>query len=149
MGQLEPAIEEFEKLCLDHPDGVDAKLFLKHFSAYCHAIDDIIDKSLDSHDVLLATFHLALQIYSSNFYRRYQDVLYPVVNLIHNTYADSVSMEKSGEKWQMDCADVLRSSAQEMTLVIIQILGGYAARRRLSIIIREYTYRIQHTEKLI
>lgn len=135
---------EMEKLYLDHPDGREAESFLKHYNLYCHAIDDLIDEKITDSENVLSVFHLGLNIYSSNFYRKYQDILYPIINLIHNTYADSCAMEVSQEQWQKECADVLRSIGQEMCLVIIQILGGYKARRRLSIIVREYSYRTQH-----
>lgn len=137
----------FENLYSDHPDGREAESFLKHYNMYCHVIDDLIDEDGKNPEYILGMLHLALQIYSSNFYRKYQDVLYPVINIIHNTYADSVIMEHSGEQWQKECADVLRSVGQEMALVVIQILGGYKARRNLSLKVREFSYKSQHEIK--
>lgn len=141
---MEPIELEMEKLYLDHPDGREAEAFLKHYNLYCHSIDDIIDEKITDSESILATLHMALNIFSSNFYRKYQDLIYPIVNLIHNTYADSVLMELSKEQWKKECADVLRSVGQEMCLIVIQILGGYKARRRLSLLVREYSYRTQH-----
>lgn len=141
--------EELEKLFASHPDGVEAKMFLANFGKYCHSIDDLIDGDIKSNPENIGVILiLALNIYSMNFYVKYLNSLYPIIRLIHHTYFDSVKMELASEYWQKEQADVLKSVGQEMTLAIIEILGGYEKRRELGLIVREYSYKEQHEEPI-
>ncbi len=137
---VEQATVELENLLSDNPEGDLARSFLVAYRTYCHQLDDIIDEHLDNPETLLAPHMLALNLYSSDFYVKYRHILYPVVRLIHHTYLDSVSMEHSGIEWQQKQALVLKNCGLEMTLAIIEILGGYDKRRALSIAVRESTW---------
>ncbi len=139
--------KEITNCFLDHPDGLEAQQFLTNFGLYCHAIDDLIDKDLSSTPehfgmVLL----MATNIYSSNFYNKYQHILYQVVRGIHHTYFDSVNMERSTDLWRKETADALKSIGSQMTLTIIEILTNYSNRRRLSPIVYEFCYNRQHDD---
>lgn len=137
--------DELHKLFGAHKDGSDAKMFLEHFGRYCHSIDDLVDGDIKcSPENLGALVIMALNIYSSRFYNVYSNLLYPVIRLIHHTYFDSVGMENAPILWQKEAADTLKSVGQEMTLMIIEILGGYEERRRLGILVRETSYNKQH-----
>lgn len=141
----EEAKDKLNSLFLDHPDGQIAKSFLIACGIYFHAIDDIIDERITDSEKVLASYMLSLNIYSSSFYMKYRDILYPVFRFIHHTYADSVLMERSSELWQKEQADVLRTIGIEMTLTVVEILSSYATRRNMSIAIREHNYREQHS----
>lgn len=141
---IEQVVELLNKLFNDHPDGQDAKTFLHHYGIYCHNIDDIVDEHVTEPEVILNTHMQALKLFSSNFYRKYQDVLYPCIINIHHTWLDSVAMESSSELWQKEQADVLRLVGIEIKLVVIELLGGYEARRKCSVAVRENTYKKQH-----
>lgn len=146
INQLE---QELNKLFANHPDGNIAEIFLGNFGKFCHSIDDLIDGDIKNNpENIGAILILALNLYSNIFYRKYQDLLYPLILNIHNTYFDSVKMELSNEYWQKEQADTLKSVGQEMTLMIIYILGGYEERRRLGILVREHSYKQQHEEAI-
>lgn len=133
-----------ENLFSDHPDGDMAKSFILGFNEYCHRIDDIIDEKLTDAEVVCTTHMLALNLFSSNFYRKYSDVLYPVIVNIHHTWLDSVQMEKSSNLQSREQAVVLKSVGIEMLLMVVQILGGYEKRRKYSVLIRENNFRKQN-----
>lgn len=135
--------EELNKLFLDHPEGEAAKWFMTNYGIYAHKLDDVIDEKL-GHKSLLPTYMIHLNLLSSDFYSRHRDVLYPVMRMIHHVYADSIEMEASDKEWQRIQADTLKGAGIEMTLTIIEILGGYNCRRKLSLAVREHAYKEQH-----
>lgn len=144
MYTLEETIKKLNDLFNDHVDGADAKSFLHHYNIYNHAIDDIIDEKISDVETILSSYNLALDIYSSNFYRKYQQELHPIIKLIHHTWIDSVHMEQSKELWQKEQADTLKNVGIEMLLTVIEILGGYKCRRECSIAIRKNSFDKQH-----
>jgi predicted methyltransferase len=88
---------------------------------------------------------MALNLYSSNFYRKYQDILYPVVRYIHHTWLDTVVMENMKEFWAREQANTLKSVGLEMVLTIIEILTSYEVRRSISVAVRKNSYDKQNT----
>jgi hypothetical protein len=139
--------KELEQIYLDHPDGREAQAFIAHFSVYCHSIDDIIDEKDTTPSLVVGTCHLALKLFSSEFYRKNQATLYPIINQIYHTYQDSIVFENAEEAWKKNVADIIKSCQQELTLVIVELLGGYDARRKLGPVIREYVYNLQHEKE--
>lgn len=139
--------KELETLFLDHPDGIDAKSFLANFGTYCHAIDDVIDRDIPAHpEQFGAILMMAANIYSCNFYLKNIQILYHATHMIHHMYFDSVNMERAPELWKKEQADTLKSIGIQMTLTIIEILGGYPKRRQLSQLVHEHAYGKQHDE---
>lgn len=137
--------QELNKLFLDHPDGEAAKVFLTSYGTYAHMVDDVIDeKEYQNHKRLLPTYMMHLNLLSCKFYLRNRDTLYPVMRVIHHSWFDSIEMERSENAWQRVQAETLKGAGIEMTLTIIEILGGYECRRRLSIAVREHAYKEQH-----
>lgn len=135
--------EEIERLYLDHPDGFEAKRFLTLWNVYVNAVDDIIDEKISDSEFILKAFNLATELYSMPFYVKYMGILYFAIKESHHCYADSCLMEKSGISWQETQADFLRATSQ-LTLSIIEILGGYDKRRQLSILVREDSFNKHH-----
>jgi hypothetical protein len=138
--------EELNKLFLDNPEGEQANWFLKNYGVYSHLLDDIIDNKETDHKKILPSYMIHLNLLSSDFYRKHQHELYPVMRLIHHVWQDSIEMEKSPEDWKRQQAETLKGIGIEMTLSIIEILGGYETRRRLSIMVREHAYTQQHKD---
>lgn len=138
-------IKEAYDLFVDHPAIQD---FLYKYALYCHLIDDIIDVEEYKNDPqkLLKMAHMALDIYSSQFYRDNVALLHPVILMIHNTYADSVAWEKNKVQWKAAQADTLRCFGNEIMLVLIERVFGYDKMREFSLKIREGSYRRHHTE---
>ena len=132
-----------EKLFLDHPDGQEAKKFLDAWNVYVNDIDDIIDEKITEGEFILRAFDRATNLYSMPFYVKNMAMLYYNIKGAHHNYADSCIMEKSGIPWQEKQADFLRATSQ-LTLTVVEILGGYDVRRKLSIAIREDSYNKHH-----
>lgn len=128
----------------------EALAFLAAFSTYTHAIDDIIDEPSWRNDPerIIATFAHAATLFSSNFFQKNADRLYPTVLLITNAYADSVFWEHKDEdnhvEWKQQFADVLRGEGLNMLLLVLMLVGGYEAARKYSLRLREHFYHEQH-----
>jgi hypothetical protein len=135
-----------DSVFLDHPEGQMARDFIDKFGSLCEQVDDIIDKGIGDAEVIVQTHYDMLLLLSGPFYQKYSNTLLTVFNTCINVWLDSVKMERSTELWQREQADVLRSIGIEMTLTVIQILGGYKKRRELSIAVREWSYHKHHDE---
>lgn len=137
--------EQLEEVFNSHPDGAEGKTFLANAGIYFHMIDDLIDRDLASTPENFATLLiLSLNIYSCNFYNKYQHILYSVIRNIHHTFFDTVRMERSTVLWHKEHAEILKSVGQDLTLTVVEILGGYEKRRELSTIVRDYSYTQQN-----
>lgn len=127
----------------------DALMFVFHWGIYCHGIDDIIDgnPSMQKSEEIISAFAQANVLYSLPFYRDNWSRLQPVVMLVTNAYADSVSFEGSEEAGKKTMSDVLRFAGNEMLFAVALICGGYAHMRKLSAEIRENSWRDHHNEQ--
>jgi hypothetical protein len=129
----------------------DAVRFLKAFNDYCHLVDDIIDEySLKFHPVPPEMFFKhcinAAELYSSRFYQRHVNDLFPIVIQITSAYADSVNMEKSNIEWKRQASDTLRQAGNDMIMMIVFIIGGWDKKREISELVREVSYQQHHDE---
>lgn len=138
--------EELSKLFLDSPEGEAAQWFMTNYGLYAHMVDDMIDNKETDHKKILPSYMIHLNLLSSDFYRKHQAELYPVMRQVHHTWSDSIEMEKSDEEWQKKQAETLKGAGIEMTLAIVEILGGYNVRRKLSVLVREHAYKQQHKD---
>lgn len=130
----------------------DAMLFCGLWFGYCHAIDDLIDNMEDGRattrpEEILKMLVTAAVIYNSNFYRRHQEQLFPMVISITNAYADSVAWERSPCKSHRVIADVLRCVGNEMFFMVALLCGGYDHMRTMSPKIRDRSWRLQHDDQ--
>jgi len=99
----------------------EAMAFLSIWSAYVHAIDDIIDGDRDSNEDVLKAFAMAITLYSHPFYLKNLEALRQIAVNCTNCYADSVAWEKSDVPWQKEWADHYRHIGQEMVLAVASI----------------------------
>ena len=142
MTPFEMQRQAIERACLGNAEAMD---FLKRWSDYVHAIDDIED-TVTSAEFRLATFIGALELYTHPFFLAHGARLKQVVYNCTNLYADSVAWEKSKVQWQRDFADWARHSGAEMVLAIAGIVGGYAHMRNISLELRTVNYSEHHNE---
>lgn len=129
----------------------DAMRFCDMWMTYCHAIDDLIDTMEDGRptmtpETILEIFALAAHLYNSKFFIANQPRLYPVAIMITNAYADSVLWEKSPVLRRRRIADVLRCCGNEMFFLVALLCGGWQHMRKLSPLIRERSWQLQHDE---
>jgi hypothetical protein len=119
-------------------------LFGLSYVTYCHAIDDIIDGDKKDYEHILKTFDFAATIFSSPFYVRNLHLLYPLVKSASNSFADSVTFERSGEVWSEAMADVLRQQGNEVLCAVVEIVSGIDAKRAFSKEARKLGYDSHH-----
>lgn len=119
---------------------------------YCHSIDDLLDTrfdgrpTMDTEEILKIPIY-ALLLYNSPFYMAHREALCPVVFLVTNAYGDTVKFEGSAGRHTRAIADVIRCCGNEMFFAVALICGGYDHMRKLSPVIRERSWIIQHTEE--
>ena len=111
---------------------LDALHFLGTWNAYCHAVDDLVDKPETSAESKVQTFVLANIVYSTKFYQSHAAELQIPVILLSNAYADSVDWCNAPEHTKRQAADILRFSGNEMILAVAFICGGWQLVRKLS-----------------
>lgn len=104
---------------------VEAMDFMRLWSEYVHAVDDIEDEPTTA-EFRLRTFALAIEVYTHPFFLRNLAALRQVALNATNAFADVVAWEKSDEKWQKDFADVYRHFGQEMVFAVAGICAGPA-----------------------
>jgi hypothetical protein len=122
----------------------DACLWVLGYYTYVHAIDDFIDGDRTDFQHFLRIQELAAIVYSNVFYQRNIASLYPLVMMASNSYMDSVAMEHKSEDWKRKVADSLRQHANELIIRVIEIVGGYEARREASLALREISWKSHH-----
>lgn len=142
-------LEEFcAALCLNNSE---AMAFCEMWFIFCHACDDLIDNMEDGRPTtppenILSTFALAAVLYNSPFYVQHRNMLFPMVLSVTNAYADSVAWERSPIQRRRNIADVLRCCGNEMLFIVAMIIGGWKHARKVSPIIRERSWVLQHDE---
>ena len=125
-----------------------AKDFLANYwSRYVHEIDDIIDEDRTKPEDILATFALAVEVYSHPFYLANLAQLKRLVLIINSTYADAVAWEQSPDAWKVNFADHHRHVGMDMVVAVAQICGGYEHGRRISQEQREICYLDHHNRE--
>ena len=142
MTPLELQHQALQRACLNRADAMD---FLKRWSDYVHAIDDIEDEETTP-EFRLQTFILALELYTHPFFLQHAAALKQVVYSATNLYADAVAWEKSKVEWQRGFADWARHSGAEMVLAVAGIVGGYAHMRSISPELRTVNWSEHHGE---
>lgn len=142
-------LEDFcAALCLNN---VEAMRFSELWFRYCHRIDDIVDNMEDGRpttppEEIIESYVMAAVLYNLPFYVQNRDMLFPVVLSVTNAYADSVAWEKSPVNRRRVIADVLRCCGNEMLFVVAMVVGGWSHVRKMSPMIRDRSWVLQHTE---
>jgi len=126
--------------------------FLNAYGKLCHMVDDIVDHDnpgvADYKRLVLDSFGLALEIYSSPFYIQNIGLLYPICKHLHRVYVDSVLWETSDVAWKRQYADNLRCCGGELIVAILDHLCRCPANEltEISLLLREEGY-IKHHDK--
>jgi hypothetical protein len=109
-------------------DDSEAFRFLCAWHEYCHEWDDLVDTFLPGPEAMLQVAAHAIDVYGLPFYQKHLADLKPVAKQVTNTYRLSVAWEKKADKWQRQCADVLRHCGNEMVYAVAELVGGWAWR---------------------
>lgn len=123
----------------------EAMHWLLLWRRYVHEIDDLVDGDRRGPECLLATFALAIELYSHPFYLKNISGLRQMALNVTNCYADSVAWEHSPTGYQRDWADHARHAGAEMVLAVAAICGGYDHMRAISPELRAICYWEHHT----
>lgn len=116
---------------------------------YVHLIDDILDTRQDGRPImsdnqLLEVFAIAAAFYNCTFFVKHRHLLFPIVLLVTNQYADSVEWERSPLTHRRMMADCLRCCGDEFYFMIAMIKGGWSHVRNIGPRIRERDFVAQH-----
>lgn len=119
--------------------------FLNVWNKFCHITDDLLDHpGTDDANRLLKILAVANLLYSSDFYATNPDGLYEVVQLVTNSYADSIAWEHDPVSWRRKWADTLRFAGNEMVLAVAGMCGGWDLRQNVSLQLREDSWKSHH-----
>lgn len=140
-----------ERICR-RPGGPDLEamdFLANHWAPYCHQVDDIIDGEREAAEDILATFALAITLYSHPFYLRNIAALRQVALNVTSMYADTVRWERPGGRqkptdWQLAWADHHRHAALEMVAAVAMICGGYTHARAMMPELRTMAWHEHH-----
>jgi hypothetical protein len=124
-------------------DRPDAIAFLFSFHAYAHMVDDLVDEGCTP-DALMEMLAVANSMYASPFWIANSARLSGVLNVVGNTYLDSVHWEKSRDDSKRHVADVIRLCGNDVVIAVAQIVGGWKHGRRISERLREFAWENQH-----
>lgn len=130
----------------------DAMHFLTLWHEYVHAIDDIEDEyqtpgaRSQNAEFRQRVYILALELYTTPFFRQHEARLKQVVLSVTNAYADVLAWERSEVRWHKDFVDVYRHFGAEMVVAVAQITGGYDHARGVSREQRILNYEQHHDE---
>lgn len=111
-----------------------AALFLVDYIAYCHLLDDVIDKDKPVTDVRLVQESLALighfalnSWVQTNMYR-----LYPLMVSGFNAWLDANEMEWSQDEKIRLSSDTVKGIYHEIVYVVAYLVGGFEHMRVIS-----------------
>ncbi len=139
-----PVLKEVLELLSECPD---AREFLVAYCDYCHAIDDVIDEKITDSEYINKLHAASLDLYNMPFWLKNAAMLWPLVHLINNDYADSNIWSASPLEWQRHQADVLRHGGNYMIFAVILLTKGREALRKYSAQIREVSYLMHHDKE--
>lgn len=126
----------------------DALIWVMGYVTLAHVIDDIVDNRIQDINeslFIVKTFEYAAIVYSNHFYIQNLHLLYPLVKTASNSYMDSLEYENSNIDWKRTLGDTLRSNANDVVLMCVEIVAGIDARRQASRELRELSYKTHHT----
>jgi hypothetical protein len=121
----------------------NAFAWLIAWHCYCHRIDDYIDEHKQDPEELLTILSNANTLFSMPFYQLHCQRISGVVQHVTNAYADSLHWEKS-EGWKGQWGNVLRLCGIDMLMAVATICGGYEHCRKVSLQLREFSYKDQN-----
>ena len=118
---------------------------------YVHGIDDIFDLREDgrvtqNNAQLMDVFWTAAMLYNCEFYVAHQKYLFPIVVHVTNAYADVVDWERDPLEHRRAIADVQRCCGNDFYFAVAMIIGGVKHLRKVSPLIRETSWILQHDE---
>lgn len=140
---LPPGKRELLKLVCREDEG--AMKFCTSFVAWCHWIDDLVDRDKlwlprDTVNVNLD----ALIAFSENpFFQKHKHQLLPLIIQSFRAYADSNEWEKRDNIRDRRAADIIKSTYHEVVWHVAYIVGGWEHLRDVTKHCRKFDYDFQ------
>lgn len=119
-----------------HPDAYE---FIIAYNEALQLVDDVVDNKSSNPEEILAAIENTKIVFTMPFFLRHSQQLTLVSILIANTWADSIVWEKE-DGWKKVHGDVLRHGLYGMVYAVVLIIGGWAACRKISLKLREFTH---------
>lgn len=138
----EQDLRALERCCCGNREAME---WLTLWRQYVHAIDDIVDGDTPGTEPLLASYALAISVYTHPFFLKNISGLRQIALNCTNAYADAELFKKGEPAWQREFADHYRHFGAEMVLAVASICGGYAHMRSLSAELRVICWHEHHT----
>jgi phytoene/squalene synthetase len=110
--------------------------FITAWNGYCHSVDDLVDEP-SSAETKLKTHQEALKVYSSPFFVRHAERLWPVIDMVVHMYADSVLLQEPNDAVERALWDHLRQAPLNVVVAVADICGGWNHARSVSLRIRK------------
>ena len=137
----EPELTEtfYQRVCCGNTEALD---FLRRWTIYAHAVDDIVDGDLTNKEGIIAAFIAAGELYTHPFFQKHQGLLCGVIVSVTNQWADTVSIENNNtsSKDLKEWAEHARHCGQEMVAAVAYLCGGWQHARSMSLEQRKLTY---------
>ncbi len=116
--------------------------FLLAYVAYCHLLDDIVDKDKPVDDLRLVRESLSLidAMLLNPWVRDNAVILWPLITSGFNAWLDANRWETSACVNQQRAADVVKGIYHEIVWVTARICGGFDHMRWVTSEHREYDY---------
>lgn len=122
-----------------------AMRFCEAFVAWCHWIDDLIDKDKLWLPAAVTRVNLDMLLaFSDNiFFQRHKTSLMPLIVQSFRAFADSCEWEKREDVRDRRSADILKSNYHEVIWHVAFILGGWEHMQQVTARCRKWDYDFQ------
>lgn len=120
----------------------DAAAFLLAYVAYCHLLDDVVDKDKPVTDKRLVTESLALfdEMILNPWFQENRIVLWPTIVCGFNAWLDANAWERSEDQQKRRDADVVKGVYHETVWLAARLCGGLEHMRAVCEAHREYDH---------
>lgn len=123
-------------------DNAEAMRFGKTFVAFCHVLDDVIDrdKNLTDENLISTTLSMMLELTLNPFFVQNRMLLLPLIVQSFNAWLDANTFEKSEDVKVRRSADTLKGFYHEVVFHLAYLTGGWNRLRIVTRKYREYDY---------
>jgi hypothetical protein len=132
---------EITDLCLGNRD---AAAFALAYLAYCHCVDDLVDRDNDalcSQDHVIRTqMEMFFALSRNPFYLQNRDGLLALMLQGFLAWGDSMKWQHSGDESKVHDADVVKGQYHEVLFHVALIVGGVEHARKVTSKFRSYDH---------
>jgi len=119
-----------------------AERFVIAFVAYCHMLDDVIDKDnpIDDERLIAENIRFLNEMLINPWVRENQALLWPLIITSFNSWLDANDWEFNDLKEKRRDADVIKGMYHEVVWFVAYLCGGWEHLRTITSKYREYDH---------